>query len=224
MFACPKTDAMLAFLAEPEQSEKLTPSERRQVELLRRDYDRESKIPRDELEAYSLLVNEAEDVWHRAKPANDFAAFAPYIEKLIETQRRFASYTDPGKDPYDVALDQHERGLTAQKCDGFFAALRAEIVPLLAEVARRPRPNDSFLKGRFPIEKQRELSDYLMSVMGIDRAHCGIGETLHPFTLNCNRNDVRITTNYSEELLTSSMYSVIHEGGHALYELNVGEE
>ncbi|MBR5721068.1 MAG: carboxypeptidase M32, partial [Clostridia bacterium] len=33
-----------------------------------------------------------------------------------------------------------------------------------------------------------------------------------------------ITTNYEEDNFISNMYSVIHEGGHALYELNLGDE
>ena len=74
------------------------------------------------------------------------------------------------------------------------------------------------------MEAQRKFSDYLMEVMGLDRAHCGIGETEHPFTLNFNSQDVRITTHYLEDDVASSMYSVIHEGGHARYELDVNPD
>jgi len=84
--------------------------------------------------------------------------------------------------------------------------------------------DDSFLNAHYPIEKQRELSDYLMKVMGMDRTHCGIAETEHPFTINFGSNDVRITTHYHEDNVASSMYSVIHEGGHAIYELGIGKE
>lgn len=63
-----------------------------------------------------------------------------------------------------------------------------------------------------------------MDVLGLDRAHCTIGETEHPFTLEFNNKDVRITTHYNEDNMASSMYSVIHEGGHARYELNIADE
>ena len=62
-----------------------------------------------------------------------------------------------------------------------------------------------------------------MEVMGIDRTHCGIAETEHPYTTNFNNKDVRITTHYLEDNLVSSMFSVIHEGGHALYELGADD-
>ena len=60
--------------------------------------------------------------------------------------------------------------------------------------------------------------------MGLDRSHCGLGETEHPFTLEFNNKDVRITTNYDEHNVASSMYSVLHEGGHALYELGIRDD
>ena len=71
---------------------------------------------------------------------------------------------------------------------------------------------------------QREFTDFVMGVMDIDRDHCIVGETEHPFTINFSRDDVRITTNYHADLVASSLYSVVHEGGHALYELHVGRE
>ena len=63
-----------------------------------------------------------------------------------------------------------------------------------------------------------------MEVLTIDRDHCNIGEVEHPFTTNFSKDDVRITTHYHEKAFASSMYSVIHEGGHALYELNIGDD
>ena len=63
-----------------------------------------------------------------------------------------------------------------------------------------------------------------MEVLDLDRNHCGIGETEHPFTLEFNNKDVRITTNYTENCVTDSMYSVIHEGGHAKYELGIRDD
>lgn len=86
------------------------------------------------------------------------------------------------------------------------------------------RVNDAPLRQSFPIAKQKELSSYLMDVMGIDRDHCILGETEHPFTTDFSKYDVRITTHYYENNFAASLYSVIHEGGHALYELHTGDE
>ena len=85
------------------------------------------------------------------------------------------------------------------------------------------KDNEALLEGTFDIEKQKKLSDYLMDVIGLDKNHCAITETEHPFTIEFSKDDVRITTKYHEDSLASNIYSVIHEGGHAMYELGIGD-
>ena len=174
--------------------------------------------------AYAQLTNKASDVWHKAKENNDFAAFQPLLEQLVDVNRRFASYYDPDKAPYDALLNEYERGVDSVYLDRFFAVVRERLVPVIHAIGDREQPDDSFLHRHYPVESQRRFSDYLMDVLGLDRAHCTIGETEHPFTLEFNNKDVRITTHYNEDNMASSMYSVIHEGGHARYELNIADE
>ena len=198
---------------------ELTPIQARELEVLKKNYDRMRRIPAREYVDYSVLLNEADAVWHRAKPANDFAAFAPYLEKIVAYCRKFAGYYNPDMAPYDALLNEYEEGMNQKTLDVFFARLRSAIVPLVEKIGKKPQIDDSFLMKHYPIEQQRHFSDYLMEVMGIDRTYCAIAETEHPFTNNFGSHDVRITTHYYEDNLVSSMYSVIHEGGHALYEL-----
>ncbi|MBM6896017.1 carboxypeptidase M32 [Pseudoflavonifractor capillosus] len=218
----PQVGEMLEVLSAA--GEQLTPAQRRQVELLTREYRQLSRIPAQEYMEYAMLVNEASDVWHRAKETNDFPLFAPVLEKLVDYNRRFAGYYDANKPPYDALLNEYERGITMAELDKFFAAVRDKLVPLIHAIGEKEQPDVSFLHRHYPVEVQRKFSDYLMEVLGLDRAHCGIGETEHPFTLGFNTQDVRITTHYLEDDVASSMYSVIHEGGHAMYELNVEPE
>jgi carboxypeptidase Taq len=58
-----------------------------------------------------------------------------------------------------------------------------------------------------------------MDSIGIDKTRCTLAETEHPFTSGVNTDDVRITTHYHENDVASSMFSVIHEGGHAIYDM-----
>ena len=163
-------------------------------------------------------------MWHRAKEAGDFELFRPLLEKLVAFNIRFAGYYDSTKAPYDALLNEYERGVDTAYLDGFFAALRGRIVPLLRAIGEKEQPDGSFLYRHYPVEAQRKFSDYLMEVLGLDRAHCTIGETEHPYTLEFNNKDVRITTHYHEDDVGNSMYSVIHEGGHAKYELGISED
>ena len=205
-------------------NDELTQKQRRIVEMLRKDLAELRCIPQEEYAAASKLMAESTAAWHEAKPRSDFSIFAPYLEKVIETKKRFAHYVKPDIDPYEYYLDTYEPGLTRRKCDEFFAALRARVVPLLRRVQAARQVDASFLTGDFPLEAQRKLSDELMEIMRIDRSFCSIGETEHPFTTNFTKRDVRITTHFYPDNAVSSMYSVIHEGGHALYELHTADE
>ncbi len=214
-------EALETILANPDS---VTPTQRRQAELFKEEYDDSVRIPMEEVIEYSTLISNAGAVWHEAKEKDDYASFAPYLEKIIDFNRRFAAYKDSGKPAYDVLLDGYEKGASTATLDPFFGLLREKLSPVIRTVAEKPAPDVSFLQQRFPIGDQRVFSDRLMQMMGIPRDRCGIAETEHPFTTNFNKWDVRITTNYAEMDVADSMYSVIHEGGHALYELGTADE
>ena len=219
----PETVEMLRTLVEAR--DRLDPVTARKVSELWRDYEMTHRVPEEEFVAYQQLTSKADAVWHEAKERSDFALFEPYLQQVFDGSRRLAEYMQPDKDPYDAQLDRFERGLTRETCDAFFAALRQELVPLIDQVkAHADRVDDAPLHRSFPVAIQREFSDFVMDVMDIDRNHCIIGETEHPFTLEFNNKDVRITTNYDEHNVASSMYSVLHEGGHALYELGIRDD
>lgn len=217
----PEVGEMLSYLEA--HLEELDVQQQRQVEMLRKSYDETCKIPAEECIEYSVLLNDAQAVWEKAKNENDFEAFAPYLEKIVAFNRKFAGYYNPEMAPYDALLNKYEEGMSTETLDAFFAKLREAIVPLVAKIQEVPQIDDSFLYRHYPVEVQRKFSDYLMEVLGLDRNYCGIAETEHPFTTNFNNKDVRITTHYYENDLVSSMYSVIHEGGHALYELGADD-
>lgn len=217
----PKNGELLSFLEEHRKD--LSSQENREVEALRKEYDQFHRIPAEEYVEYNVLLNDAESVWEKAKNEDDFASFAPYLQKIVDYNRKFAGYYHSEMEPYDALLNEYEEGLTMQTLDAFFAQLRQTIVPLIGKIQKAPQIDDSFLYRHYPAAVQREFSDYLMEVMGIDRSHCGIAETEHPYTTNFNNKDVRITTHYFEDNLVSSMFSVIHEGGHALYELGADD-
>lgn len=209
------------WLAEAEQ-QPLDRQARAEVRELRRACELYAKIPAEEYAHDTRLFTHSQNAWQKAKVNNNFASFAPWLEQCVEARRRWAAYFAPGQEPYSVWLDRYQPGLTVQQADAFFAELRRSIVPLLAEIQTRgAAPRTDFLAQRWPLEQQRELSAYLMQVLHLDAAHCVLGEAEHPFTQGFYDEDVRITTHYYENDLTSSLYSVIHEGGHALYELHV---
>ena len=206
-------------------NEDLSHDEKRMVYLLLKDIREMKKIPMDEYIAYQELMVKAEDVWQKAKDASDFAMFCPYLEELFAYQKKFAKYIDPDMDPYDHCLNEYEEGLNMEACDRFFEKLRSGIVPLLKKVSEAPQIDDSIRQGCFPAPVQEELSYHLMKLIGLDLGHVGLSTTEHPFTTSLgSHHDERITTHYYENDFAYSMYSIIHEGGHALYDTGSDDE
>ena len=208
-----------------EHGDELDLLQKRAVYLGLKNAREMQKIPVKEYVSYRELLVKAEDVWHRAKEENDFALFRPYLEEIFETNKRFAAYISPDKKPYDHCLNSYEEGLTMEKCDEFFSLLRAKIVPLIKKISEKKQIDSSCLYGSFDKQRQEKFSYILMKLIGLDLDVCGLGESEHPFTLTLgSHKDVRITTHYNEEDLSASMYSVIHEGGHALYDSGSDEK
>lgn len=202
-----------------------TEQERAEVRNLQRQYDEIARIPADEYAAFTKLCSQSVPAWTKAKRTNDFSLFAPYLEKLIAARRAQARYFAPDRDPYEVLLDRYEKGLTIAQCDEFFATLREAIVPLLADIQTRGKAvRTDFLDQEWPIDAQRRVSKKIMELWGLDPAHCYLAESEHPFTTEFWRGDVRITTHYMPRDIFSNLYSVAHEGGHALYELNINPD
>ena len=217
LIADPKNGELIAYLKE--HTEQLDAVQRRELEVLEKQYQQMNRIPADEFVAFTVLCNDAQANWERAKKNNDFSVFQPYLEKIVEFQKKFAGYYNAGLPAYDALLNEYEEGMTMDVLDAFFAQLRSVIVPLVERISAREREVQSFVLRTYPAYVQRKFSGILMETMQLDRNFCAIAESEHPFTTNFNNHDVRITTHYYENNQLSSMFSVIHEGGHALYEL-----
>lgn len=204
---------------------ELSFAEARQVELLIKSIKDMQKIPMDEYVEYQKLLVEADDVWHKAKETSNFSLFEPVLEKIFETNKRFASYIAPEKNPYDYWLNEFEEGLSMEICDKFFSQVRSRLVPLIEKVRHTEQVSNDILHGDFNPSAQEKLAYYLMKVIGLDLDMVGLGTTEHPFTTSLGSHfDERITTHYYPEDFSYSMFSVIHEGGHALYDTGSADE
>lgn len=219
-------DEMRTLLAKlkPEK-DNLDEITRRETEELGESLEKLEKIPMEEYVQYSMDVSASTQVWKKAKAENDFASFAPYLEKLVAFNRKMPGYIKPELPKYDALLNEFEKGLTMQALDVYFADVRSALVPLIGEITERGvQPDVSPLKVSFPIPQQRLLTKKLVSVLTIDRDRLALSEVEHPFTGGISKNDVRLTTHYYENDVLSSFFSVVHEGGHSIYELNTADE
>lgn len=206
---------------------KLSKTLKKEVELLFEEMERMDIIPPKEYKEYSELVAKSHSVWSEAKSKNDFTIFKKNLEKIFDTNKKFAKYEqklekNKGKNVYDILLNHYEKGMDTAKLDIFFQSLKEEIVPLLKTVLNNQA------KSAIKIEKvntntQRDFSRYVSEYLGFDFTSGAMGESEHPFTTSITKNDVRFTTKYIESDPISALFSTIHETGHGIYEQQVGD-
>lgn len=195
------------------------------VENVRRNYERTKKIPEDRYKKFAILASESEAAWEEAKTKSDFNMFKPYLEKVVEFQKEFIGYWGYEGNKYNTLLDQYEPGFTVEKIDKVFGELRDAIVDLLNRIMKSGyTPNTKILEGFYSKESQKNLAVHILEKMGYDFEAGRMDETMHPFTIEFNNKDVRITTHYFEKDFTSALFSCIHEGGHGIYEQNISDD
>ncbi|GAB4222000.1 MAG: carboxypeptidase M32 [Francisella sp.] len=203
---------------------KLDEVNKRIVYLVTREKDRISKIPKNEYVAYNQLLSQSQNIWAEARKNNDFSSFAPYLEKIINYQKKYIKRIGYTSHPYDVLLDDYEEGMTVDKLEPFFESLKQSLVPLLEKIKKAKQVDTKFIDKPYNIDKQKQYSRKIASKLGFNFDSGVLKESSHPFTLNFNKYDVRMTTRYIEDMFTSSLFSTIHETGHAIYEQNIGDD
>ena len=193
--------------------------EARLVANVRRDYDREVKIPTPLAEELSRHSAVAEIEWREAKARKDFHRFSPTLERTVDLTRQVAAHLGYTDDPYDPLLDMFEPGATTRQVSALFEEIKPELVDLTRHIAESPKSRtDQNLTGSFPIPAQRAMTLEVVKALGYDVQRGRQDEAPHPFCTSFTRDDVRITTRYSEERLEVGLYASLHECGHALYE------
>ena len=217
--------SILEELSKPQNFDSLEFKEQKIVKRLNKQLKAMECIPPEEFQAYNELTAKSSAIWAKAKEKNCFSDFAPVLEEIVTYQKKFATYRhEEEKALYDIMLDDFEEGIDMKQLDEFFQKLRTAIVPLLQQVVKK---NDTIDKSynalSYDIEKQKDFCKYLAQYIGFDFKRGVIAESEHPFTTNLHNKDVRITTHYYENNLESSIFSTIHEGGHAIYEMNIDD-
>lgn len=212
---------MLEALSKPEEFEKLEGHWKFVVSKMKREIDKDKRIPADFFEAYTRAQAESGNAWEEAKRRADFSIYAPHLSKMIEMTKELTAYTDPGEEVYNVLLDRYEEGMDSETIDRLFEELKVELIPFVKQILSAEEPDDSKFPGEYDVDAQKKVQKLLLDYMGFSWKKGNVGESEHPFTLNFSSQDVRVTNHYHEEDAIDAMFSAIHEGGHAIFEQNV---
>ncbi len=227
----PEVERILSKIENHQDYESLTEMQKRNVYLARKQYDEQTKLPERLVVDIAKQEAIAIDVWKKTKAEKKFSKFKPELEKMLDLKREAATILMDVKQtttPYDALIDIYEPKMTANTIARIFTQLREGLVSILDKCQNAPiKPNTSFLKRRVPIDTQRKISKELAHFIGydIDTPNAGgrIDETEHPFTTGYY-DDIRITTHYYEDDMSNSLFSVLHEGGHAIYDQNLRKD
>jgi carboxypeptidase Taq len=186
---------------------------------LRREFDRATRIPVELVARESTATSLAKHAWADARKRSDFPAFAPHLDKLLGIAREKADHWGYSGEPYDALLEGYERGTSTAAVAELFDALKPELREIAAravEISANRCP--AMPSGAFPIPAQQALNARIAESIGFDFEAGRIDTTTHPFCTTLGPRDVRLTTRYDETDFTSSLFGVLHEAGHGLYE------
>ncbi|HTD47167.1 MAG TPA: carboxypeptidase M32 [bacterium] len=187
------------------------------LRVTRRDFDRARKLPAEFVEERARAASESIDAWRTARPGNDFSAFRPHLQRMVEFARRTADYLGYTQHPYDALIDLYEPETTTRDVAALFDRLRDATVPLVrAVVARGDVVDARFLDQEYPEEQEREFALSIIRSFGYDITRGRLDTSAHPFSTGFGRDDVRITTRYARRSL-GALFGAFHEAGHALY-------
>ena len=206
------------------QRDDLTFTQKQILKWELKDLESFRYIPKDVFVEYSELTMKANVVWKQAKNADDYKMFEPYLIKIIDMSKDILKYIPSELKGYDVYLSEYEPGMTIEKYDRFFDLIREKLVPLIKKVSAAPKIDTAFAYQFYPADVQRKMMYKILDYMKFDLESGLMGETEHPFTNSLSKHDNRITTHYYENSLLSSIFSVVHEAGHATYNYQVSDE
>jgi len=229
MMSDPEIGDLLRQLENHPDYEGFSDIEKRNLHLLRKSHNRAVKTPVELMKKLARQRTITTDKWKEAKEKKDFSLVQGELEALIKLTKKHASILAevleiPEENMYDALFDLYEPGMTSAKVTELFNELKEGLIPLVKKcVESSKQPDRTAIDRNLPVNVQKKVADKLIEFIEYDLDRGRLDETEHPFTTGYY-DDVRITTHYHEDKPSSSIYSILHEGGHALYEQNLNRE
>ena len=222
-FVDPELGLLLEDLREVEEGLDYDSDEASLIRVTRRDFEKAVRVPPEltgEMRRASALAVAA---WGPAKANADFEAMLPHFEKHLELKHRYVDCFDPPVETYDILLDDYEPGMKTAEVREIFETLKEELRPLIDEIGEAGEVDDSFLHGEFDPDIQRAFSLAVVERFGFSDDEWRLDTTAHPFMTTPGHGDIRLTTNFRPDDVTS-IFATMHEFGHGVYEWGVAPE
>ena len=222
-FIDPEIGHLLDALRPYEESLPFESDEASLLRVTRRDYEQATKIPPEFMAEFNLHSANAYQTWAAARPENDFLKVQPLLEKTLDLSRKFADFFPGYEHIADPLIDFSDYGMKASSVRTLFAELREQLVPIVKGITSQPPADDSFLRVHYPEAQQLKFAEGVVRQLGYDFNRGRIDKTHHPFMTKFSLGDVRITTRVKENYLGETLFSNMHEAGHAMYEQGIDQ-
>ncbi|BDG62288.1 carboxypeptidase M32 [Caldinitratiruptor microaerophilus] len=196
------------------------------IRVTRREYDRARRVPQDLVHRLSRARTRAFDAWLQAREERRFATFAGPFADLVALEVELTEALGYAETRYDALLDQSEPGVTTRALERLFGRLREVQVPLVQAIAEKPRrPGPEGVVAPAGSEGAIwEMCQSLLRDIGFDFRRGRLDRSVHPFTTMFSVGDVRLTVRPNGLNLHNTVFTVLHEGGHALYNQGIPAE
>lgn len=203
------------------QSRPLDSEASRLLRVTTRDYQRATRVPSEYVSEHAQVASAAHQAWKQAREVSDFAIFHPYLEKIVRLKQAYAGFFAPLDHPYDAVLEDYEPGMRTAEIHTVFEALRPGQVELVRMIRQRRPSEDDFMRRSYAENDMLQFSAEVISRFGFDWQRGRQDKSAHPFAIPIGSDDVRITTRFDERHPFETIFSMMHEAGHALYEQGV---
>jgi len=202
-----------------------TSAEGANVREIKHAYDKATKLSQSFVETFTKTTSLAHQAWEEARKKSDFTLFEPWLEKIVDLSIQKAEAYGYEDEPYDALLDGFEQGLTSAKLDDLFHTLQIDLVRILDKIkGSSKKPDDRITHRHFDLKSQEDFGKLVAKKIGFDFDHGRLDIAAHPFTTDIGHGDTRITTRYQANHFNDSFYSIVHEVGHALYEMGLNKK
>ena len=211
------------LVAKAEKLNDLNDPERGFIRVLRRDLDYYTKIPPKLLEDILRTATEGTVVWREARRKSDFSMFKPYLEKMVDLKRQEAEKLGYKGHPYNALMDRFEEGITTDDVDRIFSGLAPKLKEILTAVLSAGKFPSTHPLEEISYEEaaMKRVNEDALKLMQMPEKTFRMDISTHPFTTSMSIQDVRITTRYEGKDFKASLYSTVHESGHAIYDLQI---
>src|SRR5690554_3472621 len=181
-------------------------------------------IPREEYVSFMQLLGDSEIAWEKAKEEDNWELFKPYLEKIVAQTKKNVSYRKSDLPTYQQLLDDFEPGMTIEQYDEFFNLVKEKLVPIIKQINDKNIQKPALLDIHVSIEQQKQIIEILRKALDFKEDRTFISTSVHPFSSGFSIYDNRVTVAYHPDMFTSSIFSFIHEVGHATYNGQVDEK